>query len=352
MDTTRPSRRTRLRATLAGGAGLAAGLVVGGALLFGTARHAAGDANPLPSLDPARLIDATHVPPLVTVPGEAVALHYDVYCPAPEDGATDECHGAGTVHVRAGSAGPFRAFPLQLDRRADEGRYAARLPDAIAASPAGFSYYAVLRNQATGATMTLPPGGASAPQRSYRAAAPVDVDLGAHRFGVARSPAQRVLSALWGDGPGEAGLEGGPGSTPVGPGAFAVAADGTVTLLDQVHHRALTLAPRAKAPSVVPLAVNGTLADLAVDGTGDLWVLETAGRGAPLLRAFGPKGGLERVVPVAGRTASQVRIGPEGPVVKQLPSEQWAPAVEDGVALGQPGAVDGGRVRAACLAHA
>src|SRR4051812_17900039 len=68
MDTMRPSRRRRLRATLAGAAGLAVGLALGGALLLGTARRAAGDANPLPSLDPARLIDATHVPPLITVP--------------------------------------------------------------------------------------------------------------------------------------------------------------------------------------------------------------------------------------------------------------------------------------------
>ncbi len=334
MDTMRPSRRKRLRAALAGAAGLAVGLTLGGSLLLGTARRAAGDANPLPSLDPARLIDATHVPALITVPGETVTLRYDVYCPAPEDAATDACDGAGTVYVRAGSAGPFRALELQLDRKVDEGRYAVRLPDALAASPSGFSYFAVLRNQATGASMALPPGGASAPQRSYRASAPLDVELGVHRFGASRSPTQRVLSALWGDGPAEAGLEGGPGSTPVGPGAFTVAADGTVTLLDQVHHRALALEPGATAPSVVPLAVNGTLADLAVDGAGDLWVLETAGRGAPLLRAFGRKGALERVVPLAGRTASQVRIGPAGPVVKQLPSEQWVPAVEDGVALG------------------
>ena len=35
-----------------------------------------------------------------------------------------------------------------------------------------------------------------------------------------------------------------------------------------------------------------------------------AGRGAPLLRAFTPRGAPERVVPVAGRTASQLRIAP------------------------------------------
>ena len=192
-------------------------LRLGGSLLFGLAREASGDANPLPSLDPARLIDATHVPPLITVPGEAVTLRYDVYCPPPDGAATDECDGAGTVYARAGSSGSFRAFQLQLDRKASDGRYSVRLPDAIASSPAGFSYYAVLRNRATGATTTLPPGGAAAPQRSYRAAAAVDVDLGAHRFGTARAPSKRVLDVPWGDGQAEAGLEGGPARRRSGP---------------------------------------------------------------------------------------------------------------------------------------
>src|SRR3954454_14270980 len=254
MESTRPLRRSRIRALLGGAAGLALGIALGGSLLFGLAHEASGDANPLPSLDPARLIDATHVPPLITVPGEQVTLRYDLYCPPPDGAATNACDGAGTVYARAGISGPFRAIPLQLDRKASEGRYAARLPEAIAGSPTGFSYYAMLRNRATGTSTTLPPGGASAPQRSYRAAAPLDVDLGVHRFGLRRAPTRYVLEARWGDGPGQAGLEGGPGATPIGPGAFAVGADGAVTLLDQVHHRALELAPGAATASSVPLA--------------------------------------------------------------------------------------------------
>ena len=103
--------------------------------------------------------------------------------------------------------------------RPSEGRYAARLPDAIAASPAGFSYYAVLRNQATGATMTLPPGGASAPQRSYRAAAPVDVELGAHRFGATRSPARARAVGAMGRRPCEGRARGRPGLDPCRAGS-------------------------------------------------------------------------------------------------------------------------------------
>jgi hypothetical protein len=122
----------------------------------------------------------------------------------------------------------------------------------------------------------------------------------------------------------------------VGPGAFGVASDGTVTLLDQVHRRALELHPGVAKPTATPLAVNGTLADLAVEGAGALWVLETAGPGAPLLRAFGRGGGLQRIVPLADERAAQVRIGPEGPVVKQYPSEQWLPATGAGGALSEP----------------
>jgi hypothetical protein len=328
--------RSRLRAGAAGAAGLAVGAAIGVVVLLGPTARATGDANDRPNVDLARVIDATHVPPLLTVPGEPVTLRYDIYCPPPEGSASDACDAAGTVYVRAGNAGSFQPLPLVLDRTAPEGRYAAQMPKALAASPTGFSYYAVVRNRSTGATLTLPSGGAAAPQRSWPLAGAIDVELGAHVFGRGRQPTEHVLSAPWGDGAAEAGLEGGPGTEPVGPGAFGVTSDGTVTLLDQVHRRVLELRPGATKPTPVPLAVNGTLADLAVDGAGALWVLETAGPGAPLLRAFGPGGRLQRIVPLADQRATQVRMGPEGPVVKQYPSEQWLPAMGATGALSEP----------------
>jgi hypothetical protein len=317
----------RFRAGLAGAAGLALGAAAGAALLLGPARGAAGDSNDRPNIDPARMIDATHRPPLLTVRGEPVTLRYDIYCPPPAETDGDACDADGTAYVQAGDSGAFRPIPLELDAAAAEGRYAARVPAAIAASPFGFSYYAVVRNRSTGATLAVPGGGAAAPQRSWPLDAPVEVDLGAHEFGHTRRRTARVLAADWGDGPGDAGLEGGPETQPVGPGAFTVARDGTVMLLDQVHHRAVSFPPGAGKPRAIPLAVNGTLADLAVDGAGDLWVLETAGPGAPLLRSFGQSGALRRIVPLADEHAAQVRIGPDGPVVKQYPSEQWLPAL-------------------------
>src|SRR5262249_53543531 len=141
---------------------------------------------------PARLIDATHVPPVLTMPGELVTLRYDIYCPPPDGSKTDDCDAAGTVYVRAGDSGPFRALPLAPDRRAAEGRWAARVAAAIAGTRAGFTYYAVVRNRATGASLTVPDGGAAAPQRSYPMGSPVVVDLGAHAFGRTRAAAGRV----------------------------------------------------------------------------------------------------------------------------------------------------------------
>ena len=105
-------------------------------------------------------------------------------------------------------------------------------------------------------------------------------------------------------------------------------------MLDQVHHRALVAAPAARAVRDVPLDINGTLADLAGGGDGPLWVLETAGADAPMLKEFTKDGTAEDEVPLGERTAAQLRIGPAGPVVKEYPSEQWVPAVENGANLG------------------
>ncbi len=187
--------------------------------------------QPATGLDPARMIDATHVPPLITVAGRGrdAALRRLLPAAGRRRHATSATAPARCTYERAAPArfARFRSSstarrPTGATRCGSRTRSRLRRP-ASRTTPC----CAIAR---PGATTTLPPGGAAAPQRSYRAAAPVDVELGAHRFGTARAPSKRVLDVPWGDGQAEAGLEGGPGSTPVGPGAFAVAADGTVTL--------------------------------------------------------------------------------------------------------------------------
>src|SRR5438128_10830714 len=109
---------------------LAAGVSLVGIGVLGWTGAAIANRSSSEDLDPARLIAATHLPPLLTAAGEAVTLRYDVYCPPPgndpESGAP--CDAGGTVYVRPGGAGTFRQLPLRLDATASEGRYVAVVP--------------------------------------------------------------------------------------------------------------------------------------------------------------------------------------------------------------------------------
>lgn len=319
--------RSPRRRLAAAASGLVAGGVAGLGLL--AAAGAAPDLGARASGDATQpaVLEAAHVPPLLALPGEAAELRYDVYCVPAAEESEEGCEVEGVVYARPGASGGFRAFPIELDPAAVEGRYVARLPGGLARSPTGFSYYAVLRERRSGATLTVPAGGALAPQRSLPLARPVNIDLGRHRFGAVRAADARVAQARWGDGPEEVGLEPGPVAQPMGGASFDVAPSGTVTLLDEAHRRALRWPAGAAHPEPVPLAINGTLADLAVAGDGSIHVLETtAGKeGAPVLRSFSGQGQPRAVVPLAERTAAQLRLGPEGPVALQYPSGQWMP---------------------------
>jgi hypothetical protein len=295
-----------------------AGLVAGA--VIATAASVREQGEPDVAVD--SLIDAAHVPPLLTVEGEPVTLRYAIVCPAPADAAFggDPCDAGGDVYIRAGSSGPFTRLPLRRTDDSRDGRYAVDVPPAIAGSPDGFSYYAVLRNEATGASMTLPAGAADAPQRSLPLDRPVAVELGPHRFGSPRAAEERVVDAPWGRGVGQAGLAAPPGGLRVGPSSFDVTADGTVVLLDGVNSR-LERWSRGRA-SAVAADLDGAVDDLAVAADGSAYVVDGRGR-PPLLRHLGRDGRLIAADPIVERTWSQLRLGPGGPVVQQAPSEQW-----------------------------
>jgi len=288
-------------------------------------------ANQLTSSAHQPLIEATHLPPLLTAPNEAIELRYDIYCLSGDVDTGEPCDSSGTAFVRSGDTGPFREISLEVDPAADAGRFVARLPNEITGSRSGFSYYAVLRSTEFGATVTLPAGGAAAPQRSLPLGRSVDVRLGAHLFGSVRRASSRVAEAKWGSGPGDVGLEQGRNLTAIGGAAFDVDRSGAVYVLDEANRRLLRFASGAGEPAIVPLSINGTLADMSVDAEGTIHVLETTNGPAqgPLLRSFDRAGGAKTTTEVVER-ASQIRIGPNGPVVLQHPSGQWMPAAIDG----------------------
>jgi hypothetical protein len=78
----------------------------------------------------------------------------------------------------------------------------------------------------------------------------------------------------------------------------------------------------------VPLTVNGSLADLAVADNGTIFVLEsTSPLQKPVLREFTANGSAIASVESAER-ASEVRLGPKGPVLLEEPSNQWMDAAD------------------------
>jgi hypothetical protein len=331
MSETRASRMK-----FVGIAGLATGALVGAVtvVLAGTAVAQRLDAAP------EAFLEVTHVPPLLTAPDDPVELRYDAYCGAGDEPVSDApCAVTGSVYVRTGDVGRFASIPLREDTRAQEGRLVAPVPRAVARSVSGFTYYAVV-TAANGRTITVPAGGSEAPQRSLTLARAVDISLPAHAFGRIRSADARVASAAWGDGPDEVGLEdqGSPNVTPIGGASFDVSRDGTVHVLDQANRRVLRWEARARTPSAVPLPIDGTLADMSVAADGTIHVLETAHRGgsSSLLRTFAADGTALRSTPLAER-ASQVRVGPTGPVVFQTTSGQWTPVVAVGDLVGAAG---------------
>jgi hypothetical protein len=143
-------------------------------------------AGPTPVAEAPALIDVTHVPPVLTVPGEPTRLRFGLVCTPRPEGLP--CDGSGTVYLRSGQAGPFRPYPLQRGEESKDGRYYLDVPPALDDSRDGFSYYAVLRDDATGATVSTPSGGEAAPQVSFPLQDAATIVLGRHAFGAVREP--------------------------------------------------------------------------------------------------------------------------------------------------------------------
>jgi hypothetical protein len=314
-------RRPGVRSLAGGAAGIAAGVIGGIAL---SALPAAG----LERAAGEPIIDATHVPPALTLPGEAVRVRFAIVCTPRPNG--EPCDGEGDLFIRGAQSGAFERIPLRRGEDSSEGRYYADIPFRD-----GFSYYAVLRDRTTGASITVPSGGAAAPQRSFSLSDPVTVDLGAHVFAHTRRPDARVVEAAWGSERGRVGRAGTRELGFVGPASFDVESDGTVAVLDQVNGRVERWGKGVA--ETVPVEVSGGLADFAVEPDGTFDVLEPPNRvsAAPLLRSFRKDGTPKWAQPLSDRTWAKLGVGPTGPVVQQQPSEQWLPAAENGRALGR-----------------
>jgi hypothetical protein len=300
-------RRPSIRSLAGGAAGIAIGVIGGVAL---TSASAAGPTSV--ARGPA-FVDTAHVPPALTIRGEPIRLRYSIACAPREDG--QPCDGAGTVYLRPGMSGAFRPYPLTRGDDSTDGRYYLDVPDEVARSAEGFSYYAVLRDERSNARTTVPAGGADAPQLSRPLEDAALVRLGSHGFGNVRGPDARVAEARWGSGPNQVGLAGTRALGFSGPSSFDVEPDGTIDVLDSVNGRVLRWTHGHRA--VVTLDEPAELADFAATAAGSFDVLEPRGT----LKRYRGDGTLEWRQELADRTWAKLAHG----VVLQQPSEQWMP---------------------------
>jgi hypothetical protein len=308
-------RRPSIRSLAGGAAGIVAGVTTGIVL---TAVSAAG---PSAIPDAPTVIDAAHVPPLLRLPGEPAQLRYSLACTPRADGRP--CAGSGTVYVRYGESGAYRPLPLSRGDDSQAGRYYADVGPGVRT----FTYYAVLRDEATGATVTIPSGGAAAPQLSLELQDPITAALGTHEFGRPRPPSANVVTAHWGAGTEQVGLAGSRELGYSGPSSFDVETDGTVDVLDSVNARVSRW--RGGRATSIALDKRAVLADFAVEAGGGFDVLDVHGA----LRRFHPDGTLAWTQMLADRTWAKLDDGSAGSVVLQEPAEQWLPIADHGTPL-------------------
>ncbi len=182
-------------------------------------------------------------------------------------------------------------------------------PRTIWAAPA-FTYYAVIRDNTTGRSIVVPPGGSSAPQISLAMNGSVHRPRNAH---VRLDPPRRRRGWLVPAGAAVTSRSGSRTASTCRPAraSFDVDPAGDVYLLDEAHARMLEFLAGGAAQAIPLPGLAGVKADLRVsDSSGTAYVLEVANTAAPkpLLRSYTLQGALVSSSPVADAAAAQIRL--------------------------------------------
>ncbi len=310
---TTPRPRRDLRWSLVG---LVCGGLAGLTVLAGGVVAAAVDAGPVtrPGTTERGLRDVLHTPPLLVARGQRVNLRYDAVCQS--DGLGKPCELAGNVFVRGSRELTFHPVPLVAGKGST---LAATLIGVTAGD--GFSYYTIIED-GTGSAITVPAGGAVAPQRAWAVPAMTVAVLGAHTFGRTRRPDERHVSTSWGAGANALGLISGRGNATIGPSAFDLDLDGSLTILDQVNDR-LAVYPVGGTPRYLPIAFDGGEGDLAIGADGTRYVLDHAS--GSVVRTYMPAGSLVGTARIDDHGVDMLRAGPGGALVHAYPGDMWLP---------------------------
>jgi len=190
---------------------------------------------------------AVHQEPLIRhllLPGEHVEIGYAVDTP----GVTAP---TGTLFVRNDLPGSFVRVPMKLGSfvgpRGREPRLFAVVPSRLVRGQRLF-YYVVVRDPASGRSVTVPEAAARYPELASVLEKPFVVRLGVHRFGRTRAPEAVVARA----GPAQVGFR--TQGDVAGPQTFVVGRDRSIWLDDGLKQRLLVW--RAGEPAKIARTVR------------------------------------------------------------------------------------------------
>ena len=248
---------------------------------------------------------------------KAVLAYYPVECAV--------CALQGTLSVRRAGDSDFDEIPLSTRVDASGHHTVAGLVPADYTTGAGFDYYVEIEDK-RGHAITLPGGGAAAPQHSWVVSRWTTVELGKQGFESTRLPDAVLVKAPWGKGDNDVGLIYRHRGLPLyGPSAFDVAKDGSIVLLDQLNDRLSFYSPESLTPPRHrPIPFTDVHGDLALDGNGTIYVLDPRKNTGATVRSFTHDGKLLASTQLA-EGAQTLAIGPQGPIALIYPDGQWVP---------------------------
>ena len=208
---------------------------------------------------PGAVFEATHLPPLLVLPGEPVAAHVRRALRSRRAWTTRRRAATSPGRCSCASTAAATSRRSRCAEPTPRGirQLTASVPDSFAAAPSGFEYYAELERVGTGDRLLVPPGGAAAPYRSH-VAEQRDRCRPRRRTTSARIAAEPESRQRAGVTARLRRARAGKEPRSDRGSAFDVDAGGTVFLLDEAHRRVLRWARGAQQPARVPVSVDGT----------------------------------------------------------------------------------------------
>lgn len=227
------------------------------------------------------LVSQIEFPLPLVMRGERVEIGYDAQR---GPNLVETPSAIGTLYVRNDLQRDFTAVPLKirksLQRLCSDPNHVklrALVPDRLLRGQRLF-YYAVISNQRLGRSVTVPAGGARAPESAWIITKAFRVDLGAHVFGNPQEPGAVAAKA----GPTEVGFA--RDGLLFGPKSFGRARDGSFWLWDTINSRVLTWAPGRANVVARTVRLPFSAGDVTAGPAGSVYLLRDGPPGSPFGR--------------------------------------------------------------------